>query len=284
MNYNPNEPSDRMDAERRSTEAELFAEILSRMDGKQQGGQSGAAQTAGNQPQAKTIDLVELFYYLLSKLHFLLLGMIAGAVLLGAYASSSITPIYTATSKLYIMGSTGSSIIADLQIGTVLTMDYQEVFRTWEVHQMVNEALGTNYSYSALQSMISVSNPEDTRILYITARHPDSQTAADIANAYAAAAKRFIVQIMKTDEPSTFSIALVPGTASGGGITGYVIRGVLLGTVLAGGVLVLVFLLDSRPKSPEDVMRYANIPTLAVIPASPHLSGAKTRGRKSDRS
>ena len=38
-------------------------------------------QTAGNQPQAKTIDLVELFYYLLSKLHFLLLGMIAGAVL-----------------------------------------------------------------------------------------------------------------------------------------------------------------------------------------------------------
>lgn len=284
MNYNPNEPSDRMDAERRSTEAELFAEILSRMDGKQQGGQSGAAQTAGNQPQAKTIDLVELFYYLLSKLHFLLLGMIAGAVLLGAYASSSITPIYTATSKLYIMGTTGSSIIADLQIGTVLTMDYQEVFRTWEVHQMVNEALGTNYSYSALQSMISVSNPEDTRILYITARHPDSQTAADIANAYAAAAKRFIVQTMKTDEPSTFSIALVPGTASGGGVTGYVIRGILLGTVLAGGVLVLVFLLDSRPKSPEDVMRYANIPTLAVIPASPHLSGAKTRGRKLDRS
>ena len=284
MNYNPNEPSDRMDAERRSTEAELFAEILSRMDGKQQGGQSGAAQTAGNQPQAKTIDLVELFYYLLSKLHFLLLGMIAGAVLLGAYASSSITPIYTATSKLYIMGTTGSSIIADLQIGTVLTMDYQEVFRTWEVHQMVNEALGTNYSYSALQSMISVSNPEDTRILYITARHPDSQTAADIANAYAAAAKRFIVQTMKTDEPSTFSIALVPGTASGGGVTGYVIRGILLGTVLAGGVLVLVFLLDSRPKSPEDVMRYANIPTLAVIPASPHLSGAKSRGRKLDRS
>ena len=83
---------------------------------------------------------------------------------------------------------------------------------------------------------------------------------------------------------STFSIALVPGTASGGGITGYVIRGILLGTVLAGGLLVLVFLLDSRPKSPEDVMRYANIPTLAVIPASPHLSGAKTRGRKLDRS
>ena len=280
MRQNRTEPAG---AENRSAEAELFAEILSRLDEKQK---SGAAQTAGNQPQAKTVDLVELFYYMLSKLHFLLLGMVLGAVLLGAYASSSITPIYTATSKLYIMGSTGSSIIADLQIGTVLTMDYQEVFKTWEVHQMVNEELGTNYSYSALQSMISVSNPEDTRILYITARYPDSQTAADIANAYATAAKRFIVQTMKTDEPSTFSIALVPGTASGGGITGYVIRGILLGTVLAGGILVLIFLLDNRPKSPEDVMRYANIPTLAVIPESPHLSGskmAKSGGRKVNR-
>ena len=210
--------------------------------------------------------------------------MILGAVLLGSYAAYRITPVYTATSKLYIMGTTGSSIIADLQIGTVLTMDYQEVFKTWEVHQMVNEALGTNYSYSALQSMITVSNPEDTRILYITARHPDSQTAADIANAYATAAKRFIVQTMKTDEPSTFSIALVPGVASGGGITSYVIRGMLMGTVLSGGLLVLIFLLDNRPKSPEDVMRYANIPTLAVIPVNLELSGAKKRGRKAGRS
>ena len=273
-----------MDAERRSTEAELFAEILSRMDGKQQGGQSGAAQDEKKRSAIQSINLIELFYYLLSKLHFLLLGMVLGAVLLGAYASSSITPIYTATSKLYIMGSTGSSIIADLQIGTVLSMDYPEVFKTWEVHQMVNEELGTNYPYSMLQSMISVEIPENTRILYITARHTDAQMAADLANAYANAAKRFITQTMQTDEPSTFSIALVPGTASGGGITGYVIRGILLGTVLAGGLLVLVFLLDSRPKSPEDVMRYANIPTLAVIPASPHLSGAKTRGRKLDRS
>ena len=278
MRQNRTEPAG---AENRSAEAELFAEILSRLDEKQK---SGAAQTAGNQPQAKTIDLVELFYYLLSKLHFLLLGMIAGAVLLGSYAAYRIAPVYTATSKLYIMGSTGSSIIADLQIGTVLTMDYQEVFKTWEVHQMVNEALGTNYSYSALQSMISVSNPEDTRILYITARHPDSQTAADIANAYATAAKRFIVQTMKTDEPSTFSIALVPGVSSGGGVTGYVIRGMLLGTVLSVGLLVLIFLLDNRPKSPEDVMRYANIPTLAVIPVNLELSGAKKRGRKAGRS
>ena len=269
-----------MDTERRSTEAELFAEILNRLDEKKQG---GAARTAGNQPQAKTIDLVELFYYLLSKLHFLLLGMIAGAVLLGAYATNRVVPVYTATSKLYIVGSTGASIIADLQIGTVLTMDYQEVFKTWEVHQLVNDELGTNYNYSYLQSMLTVTNPEDTRILYITVRNTDAKLAADIANAYASAAKRFITETMNTDEPSTFSIALVPGVATGGGITGYVIRGILLGTVLAAGLLVLIFLLDNRPKSPEDIAQSADIPTLAVLPACPELSGDKKHKRKARR-
>jgi capsular polysaccharide biosynthesis protein len=262
----------------RTQDEQMFARILSRMSEQDtdstapQGGKVGARQT---------IDLVELFYYLLARVHVIILGMVLGGVLLGFYAANSITPMYSATSKLYIMGTTGSSIIADLQIGSVLTMDYQEVFQTWEVHQLVNEELGTNYSYSTLQSLITVTNPEDTRVLYITARHPDAQTAADIANAYAVAAKKFIVQTMNTDEPSTFSIALVPSVSSGNGVTSYVIRGILLGTVLAGGILVLIFLLDSRPKSPEDIMRYANIPTLAVVPANPNLSGSKRKAGKS---
>ena len=262
----------------RTHDEQMFARILSRMSEQDtdstapQGGKVGARQT---------IDLVELFYYLLARVHVIILGMVLGGVLLGFYAANSITPMYSATSKLYIMGTTGSSIIADLQIGSVLTMDYQEVFQTWEVHELVNEELGTNYSYSTLQSLITVTNPEDTRVLYITARHPDAQTAADIANAYAVAAKKFIVQTMNTDEPSTFSIALVPSVSSGNGVTSYVIRGILLGTVLAGGILVLIFLLDSRPKSPEDIMRYANIPTLAVVPANPNLSGSKRKAGKS---
>lgn len=276
MNYQQTEPTEKTASN--GTEAALLAEIIARMDKK-----DGTEKTAANPSAVLSINLVELFYFFLSKLHFVVLGTLLGAVLLGFYASSNITPIYTATSKLYIMGNTGASIIADLQIGSVLTMDYQEVFKTWEVHQMVNEELGTNYSYSALQSMISIANPADTRILYITAAHPDSQMAADIANAYASAAKRFIVQTMQTDEPSTFSIALVPGVAAGVRITSYVIRGALLGTVLVCGVLLLIFLLDNRPKSPEDIMRYANIPTLVVIPADPQLSGTNKHRKKGNK-
>lgn len=268
------------DAERQasSQDAQAFAEILQKMNS-----QRDEAREPSRGNQERSIDLVELFYYILTKLHYVLLGAVVCAILAGLYASSNTVPIYSATSKLYIMGRTGTSIIADLQIGSYLTMDYQEVFRTWEVHQMVNEALGTNYSYSALQGMLTVENPEDTAVLYITTRNPDAQLAADMANAYADAAKRFITETMGTDEPSTFSVALVPSVASSTSVTSYVIRGILVGTVLVGGILVVLFLLDNRPKSPEDILEFAGIPTLAVLPKNPNLSGDRAHRKKARR-
>ena len=47
---------------------------------------------------------------------------------------------------------------------------------------MVIEELGLPYSCQQMQSMLTISNPEDTRILYITVTHPDAKMAADIAN------------------------------------------------------------------------------------------------------
>ena len=230
MNYDQKGHSGEQD--RVSAEAKLFEEILNRLDAKQGATDPtyGSSQAA-NQP--KTIDLIELFYYCLSKCYIVIIGALLGAVLMGLSAKYLSQPFYTATSKLYIVGQTGLNIITDLQIGTVLTLDYQEVFKTWEVHQMVNEELGIEYPYSVLQSMVSVTNPEDTRVLYITSRHPDAQMAADIANAYAVAAKRFITETMLTDEPTTFSIALVPSVAIGKSMTTEIIKGFLLGTVLA---------------------------------------------------
>lgn len=268
------------DAERQasSQDAQAFAEILQKMNS-----QRDEAREPSRSNQERSIDLVELFYYILTKLYYVLLGAVICAILAGLYASSNTVPIYSATSKLYIMGRTGTSIIADLQIGSYLTMDYQEVFRTWEVHQMVNEALGTDYSYSALQGMLTVENPEDTAVLYITTRNPDAQLAADMANAYADAAKQFITETMGTDEPSTFSVALVPSVASSTSVTSYVIRGILVGTVLVGGILVVLFLLDNRPKSPEDILEFAGIPTLAVLPKNPNLSGDRAHRKKARR-
>lgn len=226
------------------------------------------------------IDLIEMFFVVLSKIHYVLIASLIGAILMGFQAGKAI-PMYSATSKLYIVGSQGTALnISDLQMGSMLTMDYEEVFRTWEVHEMVRSQLGLNYSYGQLQSMISISSPEDTRVLYITVRNADAQLAADIANAYATAAKTFILQTMDSEEPNVFSIALVPSVASRVSKAMEAMKGFLIGAVLSVGVIVLFFILDDRPRTPEHIQKAADIPTLAVLPVLSKKPNRKIKRRQ----
>lgn len=242
--------------------------------------QQNDPQSRPNQPEVKTIDLIGLFFAILEKFWLVAVCAIVGALLMGWKASNS-TTTYTATAKLYIVDTSSGSInISNLQLGTVLTLDYQEVFKTWEVHEMVIEELELPYSYAQMQSILSVANPEDTRVLYITVAFPDAKLAADIANAYAKAAKTFIINTMRGEEPSDFSIALEPSVGYTVSKSKQAMMGFMLGSVLSVGLITLMFVLDKRPRSPEHIETYGGIPTLAVFPDRPKM---KARVRKETR-
>ena len=221
-----------------------------------------------SQNEPKTIDLIGLFFHILEKFWFVLISAVLCASVIGILAGESVVT-YSATSKLYIVNSNSAGLnIADLQLGTVLTLDYQEVFKTWEVHEMVIDDLELPYTYSQMQSMLTITNPEDTRILYITITYPDAKMAADIANSYARAAQQFIINTMRGEEPSSFSIALEPSVGQSVSRSNRIIMGFMVGSVLAVGLLTLFFVLDDRPRSPEAIRQYGGIPTLAVFPAN----------------
>lgn len=251
-----------------------------------------AMQQHGNPPPQRTeevelddeemsVDIVELLFHILSKIKYVILAALLGAILAGCYVFLIKTPVYQATSKLYIINQDGLSLeMADLNIGSALTMDYQEVFKTWEVHEMVRGMLQLDYGYTEMQKMLTVSNPSDTRLLYITVKSENPQLATDMANAYATAAKTFIYQTMDTAEPNEFSIALVPSTATGMSKSYYVIIGCVLGAALSVVVLVLMFLLDDRPHTPDDITKAAGVPTLAVMPREQTISNSRRKVKK----
>lgn len=251
-------------------------QTLQAMDGKR------AADDPYGSDGPKTIDLIGLFFFVMEKFWCVLLSALLFAGIFGWSAAHTV-PTYTATAKLYIVNPASSGIsISDLQLGTVLTLDYQEVFKTWEVHEMVRKELDLPYSYEQMQAMLTVTNPEDTRLLYITVTNPDAQLAADIANAYARAAKEFIMTTMKGEQPSDFSIALVPGTAHATSRSRSLVMGFLVGSVLAAGLLTLIFVLDNSPKTPEDITKHAGISTLAILPLMKKVSAKRRKQRQTD--
>lgn len=226
------------------------------------------------------IDLLELLYRVLENLKYIIAVALIGAVLMGVYTKIFVTPMYEATAKLYVLNQSDSAInLSDLQIGSYLTEDYQEVFKTWEVHHMVIERLGLDYTYAQIQQMLSVTNPNDTRILYITATSANAQEATDIANAYTEVAKKYISETMATEEPNILSEALLPSGPVSPSLTRNVVLGFLGGGVLAGVVVVILFLLDDKIRTAEDISKYAGIPTLAAVPTF-GMEAQKKKGKE----
>ena len=85
-----------------------------------------------------TVDLVELLYRLLGNWKLIVCLSLALALAAGLYSAFLVTPMYEATSTIYVLNRSDSAInLSDLQLGTYLTQDYIKVFEMWEVHEQV---------------------------------------------------------------------------------------------------------------------------------------------------
>lgn len=229
------------------------------------------------------LDLTELFYRLVEKWKLIVLTAVVGAVVMGIYSFMIADPVYEATSKLYVFNASDSVVnLSDFQIGTYLTADYQQVFETWEVHEMVMQNLGLNYTYAQMRDILTIANPSNTRILHITARHNDPQMAARLANEYADVAKRYISETMETDEPKVLSEALVPLNPVSPRKMVNLVMGFLVGAILMCGYVAVQFIMDDKIKSMDDVRKATGMATLAVVPYDEGVSrkNDKRRARK----
>ena len=242
------------------------------------------SNTAARQDAAVEIDLVALFYRYLEKIHWIILTALIGAAIAGVLVFRVITPIYQATAKIYIVGSDTTISLSDLQIGSNLAADYQEVFKNWHVHELVDKRLNLNYSYTKLAGMISVSNPSNTHVLYVTVKSPDPQEAKDIADTYAQVAREFIAAKMDMREPNIFEEAMLPTSPSSPSKTRDIIIGFLIGALLSMVVITIKFLGDDRILSSEDIEKVGKLTTLGLIPLqtaegkAERESKAKTNG------
>ncbi|MBE0600535.1 MAG: hypothetical protein IH607_02020 [Firmicutes bacterium] len=229
------------------------------------------------------IDPIELIRHLLSHIGMIIFVAIVCMGISGAYTFYYVKPIYESTAKLYVLNSGDSAInLSDLQVGSYLASDYIEVFKTWEVHQMVIENLDLPYSSSHLQDMLFISNPSNTRILYITVRSTDPHEAMLVANEYAKVAILFISKTMATEEPNIMSEALEPIYPSSPKKTVNLLLGFMIGLALSAVAITIRFVIDDKVKTADDIRKYSNLSVLAVVPTLKHKhmkNQSEKRGR-----
>ena len=232
--------------------------------------ETNSAQLAGDPFQGNFryysgIDWLSLLFHLLDNIIWILLAAILGALIAGFYAMVVETPIYQTTSKIYIAGSETTISLSDIQLGASLAKDYQEVFKIWHVHEMVDERLGLDYSYSALAGKVSVSNPDGSHLLYISVRSSDPQEAKLLADTYAEVVQEFIAEKMELRKPQLLQVAELPTRPVSPNVKATVLKGFLFGAVLAGAAFIVQYLLDDRIRTGEDIEKATGLVTLGIL-------------------
>ena len=234
--------------------------------------------------EVESIDLLELWHVIWQRIWIVLIGILVGGGLAFAITKTMITPQYEATSTIYIFSKTTSiTSLADLQIGSQLTEDFQIIATTRSVVESVITDLGLNDTYGSLVQRITVSNPSSSHMLRVTARDTDPERAANISNTLSDKLRDQIADIMNTDRPSTVERAVKPASQSSPSVRNNTIIGALAGALFVIAIIVIRFMTDDTIKSREDIEKYLGLDTLAEFPFIREQGKGKGKKKKSSR-
>lgn len=214
------------------------------------------------------IDLFELMLYYKSRLVFVIGGFLIGAILMALVTIYLVAPKYTATAKLYMVSSSSDSIVnlSDLDLGTSLSSDYEELLRVRPILEEVIKKEKLPYTYEQLLNMLTISTVSDTRILSISAESKKPDEAKRIVNRLATLAVTELPKLMDTSKPNIAENAIMPKKKSSPSLFKNTMLGAIVGLVIVLVVLTFFFMTDDTMKSAEDVEKEFGIMPLTVIP------------------
>ena len=238
-----------------------------------------------NDNEEMEIDLLELLMVMKKHLAAILLAGIVGLVIMFACTTILMTPLYSASSMMYVMpdnSNSNSSTLSDMQVGQQLTSDYSNMIESRSFMEDVIKKLNLTIDYQQLLEKVEVTNPTSSRILQVTVNDPNPQTAADIANEVASVAESKLKEITGMQAIKIYEEAAVPEKPSSPSLKNCAL-GLLAGIVLAMAVITVLYLMDDTIKTEDDIEKYLGMTTLAVLPYNGKKQQRQAKKQKKQR-
>ena len=203
------------------------------------------------------------------KLLIVLVAFVTGAVSF-AYSSFIVNPEFTSTTRIYVVnrnqGDKPGLTNQDLQAGSYLVKDYREIILSQDVLEKVATDLKLELPPKGLASKIKVTVPVDTRIVSISVTDRLPEEASRIANSLREVAAQKIISVTRVSDVTTLEEARPATSPSSPNIRRNTMVGFLAGAVVMVVAVLLVELLDTRVKRPEDIEDVMQIALLGVVP------------------
>ena len=216
------------------------------------------------------IDVFQLLKILWKRKVLIALVAIVTGVVAFAYSSFIVKPEYTSTTRIYVVnrnqGDKPGLTNQDLQAGSYLVKDYREIILSQDVLEKVATDLKLDLPSKGLASKIKVTVPADTRIVSISVTDRAPEEASRIANSLREVAAQKIISVTRVSDVTTLEEARPATSPSSPNIRRNTMIGFLAGAVVMIVAVLLIELLDTRVKRPEDVEDVMQIALLGVVP------------------
>ncbi len=215
------------------------------------------------------IDWLDLLKAVFHKGWIILVAAAVVGILTFCYCKFFVTPQYTSETTIIVLSRTGSGesvTYQDSMFSLQIMKDYERIIKSRSVAEKVISDLGLEISPDALINRIQVNSWDNTRVVGIDVSDPDPELAQKMADAVRVASSEQIKTVLNADAVNMVDPADLPSSPSSPRVLRTTAVGALIGALLALIVLVILYMADNTIKSSDDIEKYLELPTLALIP------------------
>ena len=241
--------------------------------------------TTANRPMENEeieIDLLQLWNAVRHRIWLVLLAGFIVADIAFAITKFLITPMYSSSATMLVVTKeTTLSSLADLQLGSQLTNDYEILITSRPVLQQTIDQLELETDYKHLRDTITISNPNDSRMLIISTLQADPELAKSVVDTLARISSDYIAEKMEVTAPKIIEEGEVPLVQSSPSLLRNTAIGGLLGILAAVFLICVAVILNDSIQTEDDIERYLQLPVLAVVPDKNGSTRKSTDRKKS---
>ena len=220
-----------------------------------------------NPMDCKVVTITDLWTIFVQRLWIMVLVSVVSVILAFAFIKLTVAPEYSSTATLYILRQEDEEISStDFSLALNVVNDCDYLLKSHSVLDEVIQSLELDISYDDLYDSISTANPDETRILEVTAIADTPEKAKQIVDKLCQIGPEKIKEAMGFQQVNLYEYGMIDEQPSNSfGLGGYMLVAIIA-AVITYAVFLFMFLVDDIIRSKEDIERQLGLSILGEIP------------------
>lgn len=236
----------------------------------------------------KEIKIQDLISIVLRKWWMVGIFTVIFGVLFFVYSNFFVTEQFTSYGSLYVNNKAQKVIssttvdntanLVDLTTADLLVETYKKILSSNNFFNTIKENINSPYTAEQLKKFVKYESIEETNVIEIYTIGYSPKKAQELCDAVLKYANYAIMDIVEVGSVKTIDSATLPESRSYPSVTRNTMLGMILGFMLACGIIFMMYYFDVKIKSVEDITSRCDLVVLGVIPNISEENSSKNGG------